>query len=33
MGAYDRSVARQLVFGSRTEAIVRHIDRPIFIMQ
>jgi nucleotide-binding universal stress UspA family protein len=31
-GAYGRSVARELLFGSRTDAIVRQIDRPIFMM-
>ena len=32
MGAYGRSRARQLIFGSCTEAFMRHADRPIMIM-
>jgi nucleotide-binding universal stress UspA family protein len=32
MGAYGRSRARQLIFGSCTEAFMRHADRPILLM-
>ena len=32
MGAYGRSLARELLFGSRTEAMLRHSDKPIFLM-
>jgi nucleotide-binding universal stress UspA family protein len=32
MGAYGRSFARHLFFGSRTDAILRQVDRPILLM-
>jgi nucleotide-binding universal stress UspA family protein len=32
MGAYGRSRARELIFGSCTEAFMRHADRPILLM-
>jgi nucleotide-binding universal stress UspA family protein len=32
MGAYGRSRARQLLFGSCTEAFIRHADKPILLM-
>ena len=32
MGAYGRSRARELIFGSCTEAFMRHTDKPILLM-
>jgi nucleotide-binding universal stress UspA family protein len=32
MGAYGRSRMRELFFGSRTEALLDAIDRPILFM-
>src|SRR5262249_40925637 len=32
MGAYGRGVAWELLFGSRTEALLHHTDRPILLM-
>ena len=32
MGAYGQSRARELLFGSCTEAFLRHADRPILLM-
>jgi nucleotide-binding universal stress UspA family protein len=32
MGAYGRSRARELIFGSCTEAFMRHADKPILLM-
>ena len=32
MGAYGRSRARELIFGSCTEAFIEHSDRPILLM-
>lgn len=32
MGAYGHSRAREILFGSCTEAFVRHADRPILLM-
>ena len=32
MGAYGQSRARELIFGSATEAFLRHADRPILLM-
>lgn len=32
MGAYGRSRTRELVFGSRTDALLERIDRPILLM-
>jgi nucleotide-binding universal stress UspA family protein len=33
MGAYGHSQFRELIFGSRTEALIRDVDRPIFLMR
>ena len=32
MGAYGHSRTHELIFGSRTEALLRHADRPILLM-
>jgi nucleotide-binding universal stress UspA family protein len=32
MGAYGRSRARELIFGSCTEAFIHDADRPILLM-
>jgi nucleotide-binding universal stress UspA family protein len=32
MGAYGRSRAHQLLFGSCTETFFRHADKPILLM-
>ena len=32
MGAFGESRARQIIFGSCTEAFLRHADRPILLM-
>jgi len=32
MGAYGRSRARELIFGSSTEALIRGVDRPILLV-
>jgi nucleotide-binding universal stress UspA family protein len=32
MGAYGHSQVRELIFGSCTEALIRDIERPIFLM-
>jgi nucleotide-binding universal stress UspA family protein len=32
MGAYGQSKARQIIFGSVTEAFLRHADRPVLLM-
>jgi nucleotide-binding universal stress UspA family protein len=32
MGAYGHSRAREILFGSVTEAFIRHADRPILLM-
>jgi nucleotide-binding universal stress UspA family protein len=32
MGAYGQSKARQIIFGSVTEAFLHHADRPILLM-
>ena len=33
MGAYSRGIARELFFGSHTEALLRHMDKPILLMR
>jgi nucleotide-binding universal stress UspA family protein len=32
MGAYGRGIARELLFGSRTEAVLHKADKPILLM-
>jgi nucleotide-binding universal stress UspA family protein len=32
MGAYGQSRLRELIFGSRTEALIRNVDKPILLM-
>jgi nucleotide-binding universal stress UspA family protein len=32
VGAYGRSRLRELIFGSRTEALIRNVDRPVLMM-
>jgi nucleotide-binding universal stress UspA family protein len=33
MGAYSRGIARELFFGRQTEALLRHMDKPILLMR
>jgi nucleotide-binding universal stress UspA family protein len=32
MGAYGRSRTREIVLGSRTDAMLERIDRPVLLM-
>ena len=32
MGAYGRGMVRELLFGSRTDALLSSIDRPILLV-